>query len=337
MGAVKLERRNYNSMDLCKFFMAIFVVAIHTHPLQYCSNDSLFKIYELTVQLAVPFFFFSTGFLLASRFDPCDSEANIRSVARYLRRITKMYFVWCFLSFPFSVYYYVTFRSGVPFLHIVASYIRCLLCIGGHYNAYQLWYLLSTIYGLVLVIVLLRCRASSKIWVVLLPPLCALSLFMDYLAACEGPLSTPLRIMKLVVRYTTVDGRVLWGCFLVPAGMLMAKRPVPSGKALLLFAVCTCLDYVIEATAVSVILTFLRSAGFFALVMHIDLRDRAVYPMLRMISTDMYLTHLYVWIIYSALMDGAKRYGFDSFAVTTACCILIGCIHFLHGRRKVTG
>jgi len=32
---------NYNSIDLCKFLMAVCVVAIHTHPLQNCSQDIL--------------------------------------------------------------------------------------------------------------------------------------------------------------------------------------------------------------------------------------------------------------------------------------------------------
>jgi len=334
MGVSKPERRTYNSIDLCKFFMAILVVAIHTRPQQSCSSHILLKIYELTVQMAVPFFFFSSGFLLASKFDPDDNAANIRITAAYLCRFIKMYLLWCAIYFPFSVYYYVTFRSGISFLHIIASYVRCLLCIGGHYNAYQLWYLLSTIYSLILVIVLLRCKLSSKMWGVVITVLCALSLFMDYLAGYEGPMSGALRILKLLVGYTTVDGRVLQGFFLIPAAMLMRKNRISFKTCLLLFAVSTCLDYFLDNSSVSSVLTFLRTAAFFRMILQIDLKDRPVYPVMRLISTDMYLIHMYVWIIYSALMDGAKRYGFDSFAVTTVGCVAIGLLHSRFGRKK---
>jgi len=334
MGITVAERKqNFNSMDLCKLFMAMFVVAIHTRPLNGCGNDTVFKLYELTVQLAVPFFFFSTGFLLASKFDPQDTSGNMAVVAAYLRKTVKLYFLWCLIYFPFSVYYYATYRSGVSLLHMAASYIRCLLCIGGHYNAYQLWYLLSTIYGLLLVMVLLRCRVSVKGWLAVMAAACSLSLFMDWIAEYEGTLPTVMRLVKLLVGYTTVDGRPLWGSFLIPAGMLLAKYPLRFKKGLVLFAVCSCLDFFAENPELSTLLTFLRAAGFFSMVLTLQLKDRPLYPLLRKISTDMYLMHLYVWIIYSALVDGEKRYGPDSFFVTVAVCTFIGWLRHRPGRK----
>lgn len=320
-------------MDLCKLFMAMFVVAIHTRPLENYKSGSFFEIYEMTMQLAVPFFFFSTGFLLASKFDPQNTAGNISIVTAYLRRTVKLYVLWCLIYFPFSVYYYVTYRSSVSLLHILASYVRCLLCIGGHYNAYQLWYLLSTIYGLLLVILLLRCKWSEKWWLAVMAVLCGLSLFMDWIDAYEGTLPTALRIVKLLVGYTTVDGRPLCGSFLIPAGMLMTKYRCTVKWNLLLFTLISCLDFMIENPQISTFLTFLRSAAFFGLVMAVQLKDHPLYPTLRKISTDMYLMHLYVWIIYSALMDGEKRYGLDSFLATTAVCFAIGWLRHHPGRK----
>ena len=331
-----LAKRNLNSMDLCKLFMAMCVVAIHTRPMQNCKSDSIFVIYELAVQLAVPFFFFSTGFLLASKFEAQNAAGNMAVVATYLRRTVKLYFLWCLIYFPFSIYYYATYRSGVSLLHVAASYIRCLLCIGGHYNAYQLWYLLSTIYGLLLVMLLLRCKWSEKGWLAVMAAACALSLFMDWIAEYEGALPAALRMVKLLVGYTTVDGRPLWGSFLIPAGMLMTKYRGSVKWNLLLFAFLSCLDFFVENPEISTFLTFLRGAAFFTLVMAVQLKDHRLYPTLRKISTDMYLMHLYVWIIYSALMDGEKRYGFDSFLVTTVVCFAIGWLRHRPGRKLKT-
>lgn len=64
---MKTDVKNYCGIDLIKFFMAIIVVAIHTHPLEHCSNEILIRIYNSIVSSAVPFFFISSGFLLGSK------------------------------------------------------------------------------------------------------------------------------------------------------------------------------------------------------------------------------------------------------------------------------
>lgn len=330
----KENRKSFPGIDLVKFLMAICVVAIHTHPLQGVANERLNILYDLTVQMAVPFFFLSSGYLLAVRFDPRDMGANIRIVQKQLRKVVKMYLVWCLIYGPFSVYYYVVHRSGISFVHILVSYARCLLCIGGHYNAYQLWYLLSTIYALIFLCWLLRRNWSSGVWLAVIGALCALSIGMDVLADYDGPLSAPMGILKLLVGYTTVDGRPLQGLFLIPAGMLMAEQKISFPKWLLVFAVSFCGGAFVEhGGAAGSVLKFLSAVALFGMTLHLKPENRPVYPMLRMISTDMYLIHLYVWILYSALVDGAKRYGFDSFAVTTVVCVAIGCVHF--SRKKI--
>ena len=62
-------KTEYNSIDLFKFIMALCVVAIHTNPMANCSNVFLNRVYENTVNCAVPFFFLSSGYLLAKRLD----------------------------------------------------------------------------------------------------------------------------------------------------------------------------------------------------------------------------------------------------------------------------
>jgi hypothetical protein len=40
---------------------------------------------------------------------------------------------------------------------------------------------------------------------------------LDWIAEYEGALPAAMRMVKLLVGYTTVDGRPLWGSFLIPA------------------------------------------------------------------------------------------------------------------------
>ena len=65
--------KKYNSIDLTKFIMSIFVVAIHIHPFENCDNQIILSIYNSLVALAVPFFFISSGFLVAAK---CDAKLD---------------------------------------------------------------------------------------------------------------------------------------------------------------------------------------------------------------------------------------------------------------------
>lgn len=59
---ISTERLQYNNIDLIKFIMAFAVVAIHTNPLVDCKNDIVQIVYNNIVNMAVPFFFLTTGF-----------------------------------------------------------------------------------------------------------------------------------------------------------------------------------------------------------------------------------------------------------------------------------
>lgn len=90
--SVKEERKEFYNIDLCKFAMAILMVAIHTKPLINCSSRAVLTIYELIVRMAVPFFFLFSGYLLARKFG--SPVGNLCVVRKHLFKIIKMYLVW---------------------------------------------------------------------------------------------------------------------------------------------------------------------------------------------------------------------------------------------------
>ena len=46
---VKGERKKYNAIDLTKFIMAIFVIAVHTYPLEGINNITVLDVYKSIV------------------------------------------------------------------------------------------------------------------------------------------------------------------------------------------------------------------------------------------------------------------------------------------------
>ena len=60
----ELSSKQYNSIDLMKLIMALVVVAIHTEPLVRCENIVVLNLYKAISDVAVPFFFIASGFLV---------------------------------------------------------------------------------------------------------------------------------------------------------------------------------------------------------------------------------------------------------------------------------
>ena len=57
-----LNNERYYGIDLFKFIMCIFVVAIHTNPLVNNTNNILNTVYSILTGMAVPFFFLTSVF-----------------------------------------------------------------------------------------------------------------------------------------------------------------------------------------------------------------------------------------------------------------------------------
>lgn len=73
--------------------MAFFVIAIHTHPFEFLGLPIFFmRLYELICSCAVPFFFLTTGYLLARKLRKND-DLNIKSniVKKSLKKTVRLY------------------------------------------------------------------------------------------------------------------------------------------------------------------------------------------------------------------------------------------------------
>ena len=98
------DKRNFNSLDLCKFIAAIFVVAIHSNPF----DGVLEKVFIHAIAfMAVPFFFITSSFLFFRK------APNSEKMKHYLKRIMILYLFWGIYSIPLF-YYYHTPPNGEP-------------------------------------------------------------------------------------------------------------------------------------------------------------------------------------------------------------------------------
>lgn len=137
---------NYNILDLLKFFFAFAVIAIHSHVLE-GQQGCVIEVLGMLELLAVPYFFIVSGFFLGRRLS-MDNESD--TYKKYIRRILKMYLIWCAIYLPINLYYELAiYQFSVPFT--VFDLLRGWLLIGENPYSWPLWYLLASVVSVVLI------------------------------------------------------------------------------------------------------------------------------------------------------------------------------------------
>ena len=142
-------KQNYDSIDLLKMILCIFVVSIHTGFL----SGMIYPI----VRIAVPCFFIITGFFTFNNLDKLKSakekkEKCMNIVKRYLL----LYVFWVLCNLPYTVYTRDFFKQN--FSESLVAFIKSLL----RGNAFPgSWYIIASALGIILIYIL-SCHFSNK-------------------------------------------------------------------------------------------------------------------------------------------------------------------------------
>lgn len=139
----KINAKHIPSVDFVKFMMAIFVVAIHTHPYTCIENTNLSFLVSKLISLAVPFFFVASGFFLWRKIDNAIYADKLQILKRWILRLVKLYVIWTLIYLPFTIYGYVV--DGLSSLKALLVFVRNFLFVGENMYSWPLWYLLAMI------------------------------------------------------------------------------------------------------------------------------------------------------------------------------------------------
>lgn len=308
--------------------MALIVVAIHTHPV--ASNDinkHLFTVYNLILDLAVPFFFLSGSFLLIKSLTYPYADANsMKKIRKYLLRMIKYYCIWSLVYLPPALNSYRS--KGWDVRRSIRAYLQGFFLIGEHFNSWMLWYLLSTIYALIFILFLLKHLRQkpeniAKAGAVIL----LISIGLTFLSGYGGELPAWLHFIRAHLPGTIVNGRILLGCFYLPIGIIFAHYNISVFAAVYMFILGICLRFSADNSFSNVTSAALCSIGFFAIIIKIKLSDSVAYFILRKMSTVIYFIHLMVWTIYYTVKYGKITYGAECFLSVSAISIMIAAIY----------
>jgi surface polysaccharide O-acyltransferase-like enzyme len=166
-GGRQMEKSYFYSLDFTKFFCAIAVILIHvTSPLVVNETATLINYYSYRyfLEIAVPFFFIISGFLLGQKYS-LSSDPGI--VVNYIKKIFTYYLLFSlfYLIFKYILMVLDSFYYGTSFKEVTLDFMRHISYKGflnGSIGSFHLWYLASLIYACIILYVLLKMKATYK-------------------------------------------------------------------------------------------------------------------------------------------------------------------------------
>ena len=313
------RKENLNGLDIMKLVCAVMIVMIHVPP--YTGTDTaagafldlILKRYLL--RIAVPFFFVCSGYLLYRK--TAKGAFSMQPTWKYVKKLLRLYIIWSVLHlYPFCWNGIIGDKGGL--LNGVINYLRYFLVIGSYG---QLWYLPATIYGALMISLLLYLKLSPR------KIMCVAGLFyllgllgqtwyglIEPLSGAAPGLWSLIRLYDRVFR-TTRNG-FFEGFPFMALGMLFAYRgfSLSKMKSLIGFALSMALLFAE--------LLFVEKRGFvrennfylclapavyflFSLMGQLDLPDSPVYGIIRQLSSIMFYIHLWCKLFALRLCEKA--------------------------------
>lgn len=319
-----LPKRELNCVDVVKLVMAIVVIGIHTHPLEYVDNEILKFISTICCSCAVPFFFMATGYLLMRKLDGESLNKKINIVQRSIIKTGRLYIVYSIVYFPLKI---VLFNeSSTDWMHFFLGYIRDCFFYGSYF---VLWYLLSALYALVFIYYLIKRGWSVNGVIVLSFVVYICGYLFDIFLSYQGYLPSIIMQIRHVLFKIFISGRLTTAFLYLSLGMFVYQH---YGFFKNNFFLCLVFGGIGVFFMPHFIGGYLATCccviGIFTFSLNIKLKNNLLYLHFRKMSVWMYFMHMYILSIYSYWENGAAHmyvHGIKSFVVVTVLCVLAYC------------
>lgn len=306
--------KNYNSLDLVKFLMAIVVIAIHTHPFEHFSIINNSKFYSLLRNIAVPFFFISSGYLTFLKSDG-DLYTFLDKLYLTIIKYVKLYIIWTVIYLPITIYDFIVNDDGV--IQSILSFVRGFLLIGENFYSWPLWFLLSSIYSYLVIFLLIKLRKKISFILIFSIAIFIASIGIDIIVSLDSTSNFIINIQNLI-HYTFAKGRLFTGMAYISIGMLFAIKDYIKNIALniILLISGTLLWVFIDIFNIRIISLLLIVPALFSVIQNIRINSDKVSYYLRKSSTVMYFSHMIIFFLYTVIFKSMRYYGLDAFIFT---------------------
>ena len=315
-------KKDFKGIDFIKFIMAIFVVAIHTHPFEGLHENLFTQSWNIIVSLAVPYFFMASGFLLFLKVNKDhDKASQLDNIKQYAIKIIKLYIYWTIIFFPITIWKFATNDSSI-FMDFL-QFIRGVIFIGENYYSWPLWYLLSMIYSLALIYFLIY--KNQKLNSILIVSMCIffISILMNFIISSDSSYDL-IVLLKKLIQIVFENGRLFSGMLYIMIGALFANHKIQFSKWIwvLLFFIGLMLQY-FKLPFISTVLFVLLPTVIFYISLNMDLKVFKHGYFFRKSSNVMYFTHMIVFFLYTLILKEFRYFGWDAFLISILIPIIL--------------
>lgn len=297
-------------IDILKFIMAIFVVAIHTHPFENVPPP-FSDFFNSLLNIAVPYFFIASGYLLFLK-TPNTPTEQIARINKYITHIAKMYLCWTIVYLPITIYDFA--NDGKSITSNVFHFIKQFIFVGENFYSWPLWYLLCLIYSLLVIRFLYK---SKAILIALSLFLFTLSIYISSVIHSLNTLTGSLEIVVKLLKHSLGSGRLFSGLIYICLGMAIAIWNVRIPKLLhtLLFLTATIL-MALQIPYLSNFALIFIAGTIFDLSLKLHFQQHIMFYWLRKSSSVIYFTHMIAFFAFALCVQDFKHYGAPAFTAT---------------------
>ena len=328
---------NYNVVDLGKWVMAIFVVALHAHPFADISADWDYYTSGVLTRLAVPYFFVASGFFLFSKMPV--GEISREKIKRYCMRLGKMLVAWTAVYLPIAAY---DVWHSADHMHKLLVVARNTVFQGA--LMYHLWYLYASIVAVATIYFLFSKGLKLK-WIIVLSLVLHIIVVLAY--SYHGLYIQHFAEIGIVEVFVAFFAKFFipangWtaGLLYMSVGIFFAwqRRSYPISVICILLLLCaiafgmesyfireySLINEADKGNIASYIMLILVSF-LFLLSINLKLKDNVIYKHLREQSLFIYLVHPWFLFLGTGLAKKVLHmadYHMAVFLWTVACSII---------------
>jgi len=325
------KSRDLQGLDIAKFICSVLVVSIHVPPF-YVGYTRV--IFSWISNLCVPFFFVASSWLLFRSANLDDMPTISKKIKGTISRLLIMYLIWTALYSPLMIRELINTDQPLNKFYLL---FRNLLFAGSHA---QLWYLIASVWGLFIILILLRLGLKPRSIALIALPFFIFGLF------CSSYFNLFLNANGIFAKYLFLFNSVRNGLFmgfpLMSLGLLLTTNKKEIKKTTYFIAlIAIFVVYMLEnamikffdfdyGTNLLVSMPILITVIFYG-VIHLKINlSKEVSLILRNLSILIYLSHMYLKLI----ADSITTLPFLQFIFTTIFCIMFGLlIIFLQKKR----
>lgn len=308
--------KNFKVIDFMKLCMACFVVAIHTNPENIVGCVAGQEIIRVIYNIAVPYFFLTSGFLL---FGGISDASNTIRIHKYLLKICRLYVVWTLLYLPFTIWGFANEHMSLGKSMLV--FTRNFLLVGENWYSWPLWYLLALIIAVFIVWRSLSWGLKVKQILLIAVLLHVLGLWINY-CHCNGTASNFIEMYYALFK-TTRNG-IFIGLLYITLGILAACKKEINKNMLIIGMFIGFLGSLFHVPFGDVLFAYAVFALTLKLELHLIPVGFCTY--MRKLSSIIYFMHMYWVVLWGSILPYSQMKALYLFTLSLLSSAIGGMI-----------